>query len=503
MEKVQVELKNHSKLYIDCDKSIAWELREFFSFFVPGYKFMPAYRNKVWDGKIKIYDYNTSTLPVGLYKHFQKFCEERNYTVEENTSKFGIPFDKYDISKQEVLDFITNLKLSSRGKKIEVYDYQFKAIYESIRDRRLLLLSPTGSGKSLIIYCLLRWWAAHRHDKLIVIVPTTSLVEQMYKDFDDYSTLDNSWDVSEWCHRIYSGKEKVNVYNRIFISTWQSIYKLPRTWFEQFGTVIGDEAHLFTANSLTKSMDKAIYAENRIGTTGTLDGTKTNELVLQGVFGPVRRVTKTKKLQDEGKLAKIDEISMIRLIYSDAVRRDFGKQTYQSEIEWLIHNEKRNKYISNLTKSLKGNTLVVFQRTEKHGKVLYQMLKDSVSEDRKVFYVDGGVITDDREAIRTIVENEENAIIVASLGTFSTGINIKNLHNIVFASPTKSLIKVLQSIGRGLRLADNGQSTSIFDFCDDLTWGKRRKNYSFQHSEIRMGIYKDEEFNVKTYKVNI
>ena len=258
-------------------------------------------------------------------------------------------------------EFIESLKLSSKGKKIDVYDYQFKAIYESIRDRRLLLLSPTGSGKSLIIYCILRWWASRRDDKLMVIVPTTSLVEQMYKDFEDYATLDNSWDVTEWCHRIYSGKEKVNVYHRIFISTWQSIYKLPRTWFEQFGTIIGDEAHLFTANSLTKSMDKAINAENRIGTTGTLDGTKTNELVLQGVFGPTRRVTKTKKLQDEGKLAKIDEISMIKLIYSDEIRKNFGKQTYQNEIEWLIQQESRNKYITKLAKSLKGNSLVVFQ----------------------------------------------------------------------------------------------------------------------------------------------
>lgn len=496
---VKVQLAGHSNVRIDSDDGIAWGLREEYAFFVPGYKFMPKFRNGMWDGKIRLFDYNKRTLPAGLWPRFEEHCKKYDIEIQYEDSHFGNPGAKNEVDPNEVMAFIKGLNLSSRGKPIEVRDYQFNAICRSIQEKRLLLLSPTGSGKSLIIYVLMRWWQSQREDKTLVIVPTTSLVEQMYADFEDYSSNDNNWNAKNELHKIYSGQEKTNVHEHVFISTWQSIYKLPRTWFEQFGVIFGDEAHLFTSQSLTKSMDKATNAEYRVGTTGTLDGTKTHQLVLEGVFGHVVRVTTTKKLQDNDTLAKLD-IKVLNIVYPDDVRESFGRVTYQQEVDWLVRNETRNRFIRNLACELDGNTLVLFQFVDKHGKVLYDMIREK--SKHRVFFVAGEVDKADREAIRHIVETQQKSTIVASLGTFSTGVNIRNLHNLILPTPSKSQVKVLQSIGRSLRKSDNGQASTMYDFIDDLSSGKR-KNYALKHGEERLKIYKSEQFNVTQHKVKL
>lgn len=498
-DKVTVELLNHSKFRVHSDKGIAWGLREEFSFFVPGYKWMPKYRAGIWDGKIRIFDYNHRTMPAGLFKKFQNYCKTYNIEIDHEDVGYGIAGQKDKVDPKEVMEFITSLKLHSKSKPIKIRDYQFNAVCKAIEDKRVLLLSPTGSGKSLIIYILMRWFQSKREDKTLVIVPTTSLVEQMYSDFEDYSSHDETWNAKDELHKIYSGQEKTNVHNPIFISTWQSIYKLPRTWFEQFGVVFGDEAHGFKAQALTKSMDKAWNAEYRIGTTGTLDGTETNKLVLEGVFGKVVRVTTTKKLQEKDTLAQLG-IKVLDIHYPDDVKADFGSVTYQQEIDWLVRNEARNKFIRNLALDCDGNTLVLFQFVEKHGKVLYDMIRDQANH--RVFFVAGEVDKADREAIRHIVETQKKSTIVASLGTFSTGVNIKELHNLILPTPSKSNIKVLQSIGRSLRKSERGIHSTMYDFIDHLNTGKR-ENYSLQHGKHRLKIYQDEGFKVTRHKVEL
>jgi superfamily II DNA or RNA helicase len=248
-------------------------------------------------------------------------------------------------------------------------------------------------------------------------------------------------------------------------------------------------------------MNKCTEAEYRFGTTGTLDGALTHELVLQGLFGKIHRVTSTRALQDDDTLAKL-MIRRIVLQYDDTIRKNFGKQKYQDEIKHIITYQRRNHFIRKLTLDLKGNTLVLYNYVEKHGKPLYENIKMHADEKRKIFFVSGNTATSDREAIRMIVEKQKNSIIVASLGTFSTGINIRNLHNIVFASPSKSQIRVLQSIGRGLRKTDNGKNTTLYDIVDDISW-KSRKNYGILHADERLRIYGREKFPHKTYKVQL
>ena len=499
VDKLVVSQKNHSVMSVHTDMGIANELTDFFSFFVPGYKYMPAFRNKVWDGKIRLYNSQSQELPVGLFPYLQEFCGPRNYKVEvEHSNYYGLPGATVDVDPAELSDFINALSLSTKGTRINPHDYQIEAICEGLHRKRSILLSPTGSGKSLIIYVLMRYLLEKTNKKCLIIVPTTSLVQQMYSDFEDYSYYDNDFIVENECHRIYSGKEK-NVGQNVIISTWQSVYKLPGKWFEQFGMVFGDECHGFKSKSLTSIMNKCREAEYRFGTTGTLDGTQTHRLVLEGLFGKVYNVTTTKKLQDAKTLAPL-EINVLLLKYPESVRKTFGKREYHDEIDYIVTNEARNKFINNLALDQKGNTLILFQFVEKHGKPLYNLIKDNAHERRKVFYVSGDVETADREAIRKIVEKQKNAIIVASLGTFSTGINIRNLHNIIFASPSKSQIKVLQSIGRGLRKSDDGSTTSLYDIADDLHW-KGRKNYTLMHSAERIRIYSRESFNYKIYEI--
>ena len=392
-----------------------------------------------------------------------------------------------------MMKFIEALKLP-----FKIRDYQFDAVCHGIQHRNAILLSPTGSGKSLIIYVLMRWLLSafdKKRKDVLIIVPTTSLVEQMYTDFKNYG-----YDVERYCHRIYSGKDK-NSFKRIVISTWQSIYRFPQDWFQRFGVVFGDECHGFKSKSLTTIMNKCTEAEYRFGTTGTLDGALTHELVLQGLFGKVHRVTSTRALQDNDTLAKL-LIRRIVLQYDNDIRKNFGKQKYQDEIKHIIGYQRRNHFIRKLTLDLKGNTLVLYNYVEKHGKPLYENIKFHADEKRKIFFVSGNTAASDREAIRAIVEKQKNAIIVASLGTFSTGINIRNLHNIVFASPSKSQIRVLQSIGRGLRKTDDSITTTLYDIVDDISW-KTRKNYGILHADERLRIYGREKFTHKTYKVQL
>lgn len=500
MDMIKVKNKNHSVMQISCDFGIANELSDFFSFFVPGYKFMPAYKNRVWDGKIRLFNINAMELPVGLYPFLKEFAKPRNYTIEVlHDNYYGRPDSSNGIDTDEIWKFVKDLNLQSRGNPIEIRDYQFDAFCQAITKKRAILISPTGSGKSLIIYTTARYYLEHirpsENKKILVIVPTTSLVEQMYNDFKDYG-----YDVEKHCHKIYSGKDKTTKAD-IIISTWQSIYKLNANWFEQFGCVIGDECHGFKSKSLTTIMNKCREAEYRFGTTGTLDGSQTHELVLQGLFGKIYNVTTTKKLQDENTLAKL-KINILLLKYPEEVRKNWGKQDYQSEIDYIVRNDSRNNLISNLSLDLDGNTLVLFQFVEKHGKPLYDLIRSKAHEKRKIFFVSGDTDTSDREAIRKIVEGQKNAIIVASLGTFSTGINIRNLHNIIFASPSKSQIRVLQSIGRGLRKSDDGSIATLYDIADDLHWRKRR-NYTLEHSAERIRMYSKEQFEYKIYEVDI
>ena len=475
-------------------------LSDFFKFRVPGYQFTPQYKARLWDGYIRLYDLHRKTLYAGLHNYLLEFAERNQTKIQFIPNKdFTTPQRIHEVSQEQIKQFFGILNPHSRGNQIQIRDYQLDAVQKSINEERTLLLSPTASGKSLIIYGLLRWHLNAKR-KSIIIVPTTSLVEQLYSDFDEYSSQDNSFNVKTDCQKLYSGFTREFTSN-VLITTWQSIYKQPRGWFDQFDVVFGDEAHQFKAKSLCTVMEKMQNIRYRIGTTGTLDGKQVHRLVLEGLFGPVYKVTTTKELMESNHLANLN-IQCILLQYSEEVRKARKNNTYQEEMDWIVLNDSRNKFIRNLALATTGNTLVLFQYVEKHGKELYGQIIQKAKEGRKVFFVYGGTDTEQREDIRHITEEENDAIIVASYGTFSTGINIPSLENIIFASPTKSKIRNLQSIGRGLRLKNGKTECKLFDIADDLHW-KMWKNHTLNHFLERVKTYSEEKFTYTVSEVKL
>ena len=485
-----IEKRNEVYITVDCESDIQREISEFFTFYVPGYKFMPAFRTRMWDGKIRLFSQKTKEIYYGLFPYIKAFAKERGYNIVAGKD---VEIDN-KVDKETVTKFSNSL-----GQKFEARDYQIDAIYHSLKFNRALLLSPTASGKSFIIYALIRYYSHlikdESNNRTLLIVPTTSLVEQMYTDFESYG-----WNVKKNCHRLYSGYSN-QTDKKVLISTWQSLYKLPREYFKQFGCVFGDEAHLFKSKSLTEIMTKLLDCKYRIGLTGTLDGAHTHKLVLEGLFGAVNKVTSTKKLMDKKQLSNL-AVRCLILKHSEANAKMVTSGKYQEEMDYLVSSKARNNFIRNLALKIKGNTLVLFQLVEKHGKDLFKSIEDKAEKDRKVFYIYGGVETEEREKARAIVENESHAIIVASYGTFSTGINIKNLHNIIFASPSKSRIRNLQSIGRGLRLGDNKVNATLYDIADDLQY-KSKENFTLKHFQERINIYNEEEFDYEIHNINL
>jgi superfamily II DNA or RNA helicase len=475
---------NEALVRVHCENHIAQELNTFFEFFAPGYKWTPAFKNRFWDGKIRLFNYQTRSITAGLVPYIAQFAADQDYTFE------GVLGER-PYSVAEAQQFVASLKLP-----FDMRDYQLDAFIHAVQAQRTVLVSPTASGKSLIIYAIVRHALASGLKKGVLVVPTTSLVEQMVSDFKSYG-----WDVEASCHKVYSGKERLSD-KPLIVTTWQSLYTQPPGHFVDFNFVIGDEAHTFKAKSLGGLMSKLTNASLRIGTTGTLDGTKVHKLVLEGLFGPCKQVTTTKKLMDDGHISTM-KIKCLLLKHTLEECRALRGKTYVEEIKYLVQHDKRNNFISNLALSLEGNTLVLYRFVESHGLPLAERIRAKAAAlNVPVYFISGSVETKEREIVRKIVDASKKAIIVASYGTFSTGINIRNLHNVIFASPTKSRITVPQSIGRSLRLGDNKTQATLFDIADDLRV-KTRENHTLTHFQRRLQLYNEEKFDYKIYRIDL
>jgi superfamily II DNA or RNA helicase len=482
MELVTIERVNELYVRVRAEPSTKMEMSSYFEFEVPGAKFSPAFRNKVWDGKIRLFNYMTGLIYAGLIPHILKFCNDRDYECEVDAAL------RNEENVQDTAGFDLAKEFDS---SYEPRAYQNEAIVHAIKNHRSLLLSPTASGKSFIIYLLSRYHV-EQDRKVLIVVPTTSLVSQMTSDFIEYNK-NRPLDI----HQIMGGIDK-NVNADYTITTWQSVFKEKKSWFDKFDTIIVDEAHLAKAKSITGIMEKMPDCKYRYGLTGTLDGTQTHKLVLEGLFGKVFQVVKTKTLIDDKTLAEF-KIKAIVLGYQDHIRIQNKGKSYPEEIDFIVRNEARNKFIRNLAWSLPGNTLILYQFVEKHGKVVAPMLK---KEGKSIHFVHGGIKAEEREAIRHKTEATDNNIILASYGTFSTGINIKKLDNIIFASPSKGKIRNLQSIGRVLRKGNGKETATLYDIVDDLQW-KNKKNFATLHFMERVKIYTEEGFEFKIYNVDI
>ena len=486
---IHIEKINDAHIRIDTDRAILEELSEFFTFMAPDYQWSPLYKAHRWDGKIRLLSKKNRYLPAGLTRYVKVFAKQRGYQVT------GADWWKLEAIEDPVWE---GMNLTAHGKSITPYDHQKEAVIAALNLKRVVLESSTSSGKSLIAYVLARYLLA-RGSKGLIIVPTINLVTQLYNDFLDYSSA-NGWDVESHVHKIHQGQSK-DTKHPLVISTWQSIHDMAdEDWFKRYDFVIGDEAHKFQAKSLTGIMNKLINAEHRVGMTGTVQDGNVPRLVLEGAFGPIFPVMTNKEAMDKGISAQLT-IDAVICKYGQEACEHVRLMEYQEEMWWLTSNYLRNNFITNLALGQQQNCLILVNYVEKHGQVLIDELRMKAS-DRPVYFIHGGTEAEDREKLRKVAEKSTNAVIVASYGVFQEGVSIINLHSIIFAHPSKSKVRVLQSIGRVLRTGENKSTAKLYDIVDDLRT-EDRVNYSMQHYLERFALYQRESFDVKIHQVEL
>lgn len=457
-------------LKIDCTVDIKLLISEQYSFEVPGYKFMPMYRSGRWDGKVRLFNVANGKLPIGLHQNLIEFLYESDIIFDSNVYHTNV------VSEDDIYSYIESLDLP-----FELFDHQRNAIITCIQNTRGLILSCTSSGKTVVIHAVAQYYK--QHGQVLVIFPTASLVKQTKTAFLEYGASEND------IHEIYSGQEK-DTQQPIVLSTWQSIYKQPIEYFNRFSTILCDEVHTSVAKSLSDIINKLVNCKYKFGFTGTLQGSKCNELQLIGSYGEVFDIASSRKLIDSGHISDV----LIKIILLKHQERKFID--YQDEIDYLVTSNSRNQFLINLIKKLKGNTLVLFNLVERHGDILYEQLKSQI--DNPVYFVSGKIKLDEREDIRLKMDSEDNAVILASYGTFQAGISIKKLHNLVFASPSKSKIRNLQSIGRLLRTHSSKNKATVYDLADDIG-----NNYTKKHLEERISQYSKEQLDFSIYNYNL
>lgn len=521
MEKLQVFKVNEVFFGIIVeDAGIKMELREYFSFFIPNAKFNPKVKAKIWDGRIFLYDIRYSRLHIGLFWEFFKFCDDRKYKIEfldnpraeeyyGNLKDTVIP-KKPDAEDIAILDSIPFVYNTPR-------DYQMKAVIQAISTKRQIILSPVGSGKSSMIYYLSLWHIQKNKSPVLILVPTIGLVAQMAKDFQIYAKGNLPED---FIYSIYAGQEKERIDHKkspIVISTWQSVIAIQqknnrsvssggyslKEFLDPYKMIIVDEVHTAEAKSLTTILESSTESNYRFGFTGTLRESRSSELQLKGLIGNTYRTLHTHDLQQRKELANL-QIDCHVLKYPDTIKQAFvkAKYDYKKEIDFILQSNLRNEYICRLALNQNGNTLILFQYVENHGKKIFEKLRMLCdSDDRKLFFISGSSPVKDREYMREIVETQKNAIITASVQVLATGTNIVNLENLIFASSTKSSIRVIQSIGRVLRISDTKQNAKVFDIIDDISW-KSKRNFVLEHGLKRIETYIQEKFKYRLTNID-
>jgi superfamily II DNA or RNA helicase len=488
---VTITKLNESFVQVLGDYDDLLNISNYFSFFANNYMWSPKFKSGIWDGKIRLLDRKTGKLPIGLYPRLKKFCQDLHI---EHTIEFKKT--SVTITDNNIIDYAKKkVKLD-----LELRDYQIEGIRTAFKDQKCIVISPTASGKSLIQNLVSQIFLdLNTSSKVLLIVPTVSLVEQMKGDFMEYAE-NSGYDIENDITTVYSGQER-NWNRSIIISTWQSLQTIKdQKFFDMFGCVLVDEVHSAESGIIIQNIiGKCVNAKMKIGVSGTINDEVINRVQLEGLFGSIHQFTTTQELMAKGTLSNL-KIQVLLLKYSDDLKRTAYKMPYHDEMTFLKDIDKRMNLIVKTAEKINKNILILFKHLD-YGKMIYDRIV-ALDSNRQVFYVAGSTKSAIREEVRKLTNLDDNAIIVASLGVFATGINIPALDYCIFAQPFKSKIKVLQSIGRVLRKTDTKTKAVLIDIVDDLTW-KRKRNYSLAHALQRIDIYDKEKFNYTITEINI
>lgn len=488
--KITCHYFNETYCKIECEDYVHLEIYSYLKSKIPDFHLIrsqnPRYR--FHDGYKRFYQKGNHKLLYGHILWLNEFCKSRNYELcldEKIKSR-----TKNNITKEEIDKFINTLPLP-----YTLHEYQKDCVYRAVLNRRLVLKVPTGSGKTVISYCIIKWFLENEKGKVLFVVPSKGLIKQAYKDFKEYGYTDD-------IHIIQSGAEK-ELLTDITISTWQSIYKLEKEFFNDVSLLIIDECHqvsnAMVLKSIEKIIQKSVNAYYRFGTTGTLKDEEVHEKLIEGMIGRIYQAITTVELIENKQISPL-KICIKKIDYPDTMTGNVNKLNWHEQLQFIDHEKNpRQEYIIKLVVSLKGNTLVLFRSIE-HGTFLYEQLVKRCNE-KEVMYIDGSISAEDREKYRMLIEENDNLVLVASFGTSAVGISICRLHNIVFSSPSKSKIRVLQSIGRGLRKHETKSEVVIYDIVDMIGFFKshyreRKDHYDnekFPYTEEDVSLFSEEK----------
>jgi superfamily II DNA or RNA helicase len=461
----------------------------------------PRVKKGWWNGKISYFKSNRY-LPAGLWNEVVELCKEYNFPLQIE----GIErrFDR-SIDMEEFQSWVDEKWDSAEMKP---RDYQVATAFNIIKHQNCLAELATSAGKTLITYMTLAYLLdSGKSKKVLMIVPTVDLVVQGTEDFYEYNS--SACKLKLEIQQIYAGsiiRQNAN----IVIGTYQSLVKKDKSYFDDFDAVVVDETHKAKSTSIKTILEKCENATRKFGLSGTIPKPGTlDRLTLMAYTGPIIQSIRADYLIEKGHITPC-EVYVIEMDYARTEVKDGFKTLFQRteedrkkllnlEQQYAIQSPERLEFITDMILKNKKNALVLFYRID-YGNKLYDKLRQKTN--RKVFYIDGNTDKDLREYQKENLEEGEGKIMIASYGTFSTGINVKNIHTIYLTESFKSEVIIRQSIGRGLRKHVNKAKLIIIDFVDDYCIG-RFKNYLYKHSEARQEIYRDQNFPYSVRKVDL
>jgi superfamily II DNA or RNA helicase len=464
-------------------------------------KWDPRVKKGWWDGKISYFKSNRY-LPAGLWHELVELGKAYDFPV--TVSGIERKFDK-SIDKQEFVDWVNEKWANSERKP---RDYQIETAFQIIKYKSCLAELATSAGKTLIIFMVFCYLLErNKSKKILMIVPTVDLVVQSSEDFYEYNT--ESVNMHLQIQQIFAGSV-IRDGSNIVVGTYQSLVKKGKEYFDSFDTVVVDETHKAKSTSIKNILEKCEVADRKFGLSGTIPKPGTlDRLTIMAYTGPIISSIRADYLIEKGHITPC-EVYAIEMNYASTEVRDGFRTLHQRSEEdrkkllnleqnYAIQSEARLEFITDMILKNHKNSLVLFYRIE-YGNKIYERLRQK--SDRRIFYIDGGTDKDLREYQKTNLEEGEDKIMIASYGTFSTGINVTNIHTIYLTESFKSEVIIRQSIGRGLRKHEDKKKLLIVDFIDDYRIG-RYSNYLYKHGLSRQEIYKDQNFPYQVRSVDL
>jgi len=456
------------------DSSLFNKIREHFSVENEGARFA-RYRGR-FAARRKYAITGTGACELGLY------WDIRQYLIKEQI--------KVDISitdkLQKVLDVGRDIELYKKF-TLELREYQEEVIKKALKIGRGTCVLGTGAGKTLTTAALIENYFQSCPDKdtfkCIVLVPDLGLVSQTYEEFNDVGT---TFKMTKW-----TGKTKPDLTSNVIICNIGIVQSQfdNNDWMKYVDLLIVDECHKIKASNKVSKIVSKIKTHNKYGFTGTLPENNLDKWSIIGKLGPVIYEKTSYELRLEDYLANVN-VKVLNLEYK-VPPRYLSDNKYREELDFIYDSHFRNTFLTKLCSKLENNTLILVNHISQ-GVILSEYLTQC--ENKQIYFIRGEVEVETREDIKRIMEKDNNVICVAMSSIFSTGVNIKNLHNIIFAAGGKSFIRTVQSVGRGLRKHASKNKLVIFDICDNLRYGLR-------HCEKRKDIYKTEKIKYTESKI--